>query len=163
MHQQKELNRLRHLLLGEDEKTIAEVRHWFKNPDYQSKGMSEVLADAIKMADHDNAPALSAALQHPVEEAVKHTIKDEPEAFSNLLPLTILPIQKSVFLNSIRLLLIGIFLFAMTCTLGLGFLIYQSMQTTQMLAKQNQKTEQTDTTKLLPIGKSDYQYTLGKR
>ncbi len=81
MHQQKELNRLRHLLLGEDEKTIAEVRHWFKNPDYQSKGMSEVLADAIKMADHDNAPALSAALKHPVEEAVKHTIKDEPEAF----------------------------------------------------------------------------------
>lgn len=87
-----ELDKLRSIILGAENKTVEELKERVSSLDRRSQDVAEILPDALgRIEKEEQKEALGRALSEPLEKAVKLSIKKDPKTFSDLLYPVILP------------------------------------------------------------------------
>lgn len=87
-----DLDKLRSIILGAENKTVEELKERVSSLDRRSQDVAEILPEALgRIEKEEQKEALGRALSEPLEKAVKLSIKKDPKTFSDLLYPVILP------------------------------------------------------------------------
>ncbi len=89
---ESDLDKLRRILLGDENKTVQELKERVSSPEIRSRDVAEILPDALsRITGEERKKDLGRALSEPLEEAVKLSIRKDPKTFADLLYPVILP------------------------------------------------------------------------
>jgi len=87
-----DLKKIRNIIIGDDHDVVQELKERIVDQDKRSDDVAEILPRAIgKLESEQDQAELGKALAHPMETAVKLSIKSNPKTFSDLLYPVILP------------------------------------------------------------------------
>jgi len=88
---------LRHLIVGPEQRGIAEIRHRLDDPDRRAGDVSSVLAEAIELRRRGDDAALADALAPTIRETLSDSVRKDPHELADaLFPVMGPAIRKSI-------------------------------------------------------------------
>lgn len=102
MSPDNDLERLRTLLLKDEQQAVAELKQRLSNRYQRTQDISEVLCDALRLTERQENSELVDTLRMPVEDAVQASLKRDPHHFAEILYPAILPAIRRSIAESLR-------------------------------------------------------------
>ena len=96
-----ELDELKQILFGEEQRTISALRERIVNPRQRAQDMAECLSESLSISA-DKGSELTQSLQTPVTECVKYVARENTHVFANALFPVIMPAIRRSILDSLR-------------------------------------------------------------
>ena len=96
-----DIDRLKELLFGNEKKALDAITRRLEIPESRTADISDVLPEAV-LRSHASDPRLTRALEEPVEQCIKNSIRRDPRDFADALFPVIGPAIRKAIADALR-------------------------------------------------------------